>query len=84
MQLDEVCPDGCRIVLLGLYNPDPSKFSLLGYLRSLFCSLDILYNEHSFDKGLRIVYDMTGAGFGHLAKFHVSVLKKAFMYLQVR
>ncbi|XP_065221720.1 alpha-tocopherol transfer protein-like isoform X2 [Planococcus citri] len=82
IRLEELAPDGCRIFLLGLSDPDPNKFNLANYLRSLFCNLDIMYNEHSFDEGIRIVYDMTGAGFGHLAKFTISILKKAFTYLQ--
>lgn len=78
-------PDESLAFLFGLKDNEPNKFSVSRSLRFGIAMMDIYANENPYSSGWRVIFDMTGFTFNHLAKVTASIglIKKTVCYVEV-
>ncbi|XP_049533937.1 alpha-tocopherol transfer protein-like [Anopheles darlingi] len=80
--LPELTPEGYRVLLAKVIDPDASKFSLSTIITFAFMCIDILLWEEGCINGSILIIDMDGIHLGHLAKLGIFTLKDLLYFIQ--
>ncbi|XP_046980030.1 retinol-binding protein pinta-like [Schistocerca americana] len=82
MQLPQPTPEGYRVMLYRLVNPDASRLHF-GTAVKAFCMYnDMQLSEDGLVPGYVVVFDMAGVHLGHLARVSLAVVRKFMIYIQ--
>uniref|UniRef100_A0A182LVQ2 CRAL-TRIO domain-containing protein n=1 Tax=Anopheles culicifacies TaxID=139723 RepID=A0A182LVQ2_9DIPT len=80
--LPEPTPEGYKVLLAKIVNPDASKFSLSSVLTFALMCVDILLWEEGCVNGSILIIDMDGIHMGHLPKLGIFTLKDLLYFIQ--
>ncbi|XP_053671324.1 alpha-tocopherol transfer protein-like [Anopheles nili] len=80
--LPDLTPEGYRVLLAKIVDPDASKFSLGSILTFACMCVDILLWEEGCNNGSILIIDMDGIHLGHLPKLGIFTLKDLLYYVQ--
>uniref|UniRef100_A0A182PKP8 CRAL-TRIO domain-containing protein n=1 Tax=Anopheles epiroticus TaxID=199890 RepID=A0A182PKP8_9DIPT len=80
--LPELTPEGYRVMLAKIVDPDASKFSLSALLTFALMCVDILIWEEGCNNGSILIIDMDGIHLGHLPKLGIFTLKDLLYFIQ--
>ncbi|XP_026286507.1 alpha-tocopherol transfer protein-like [Frankliniella occidentalis] len=75
-------PDGCRVVINALKDPDPGTFEFDDYQKVFLMMLDALLLAEPTLPGVYIVYDMHLGSIAHFWKFGFLSQRRLFAYFQ--
>uniref|UniRef100_A0A8W7PK86 CRAL-TRIO domain-containing protein n=1 Tax=Anopheles coluzzii TaxID=1518534 RepID=A0A8W7PK86_ANOCL len=80
--LPELTPEGYRVMLAKIVDPDASKFSLSSLLTLALMCVDIQLWEEGCNNGSILIIDMDGIHLGHLPKLGIFTLKDLLYFIQ--
>lgn len=81
--LPDATDEGYIVGWIKLMSPRTELFNCINFIKQCAMSL-ILYSHQKGPKnGLRLVFDLTGASLGHLARLNLFVVKDMLVFLQV-
>ncbi|XP_052867940.1 alpha-tocopherol transfer protein-like [Anopheles cruzii] len=80
--LPELTPEGYRVLLAKIVDPDASKFSLSAILTFAIMCIDIVLWEEGCNNGSILIIDMDGIHLGHLPKLGIFTLKDLLYFIQ--
>uniref|UniRef100_A0A182RXP4 CRAL-TRIO domain-containing protein n=1 Tax=Anopheles funestus TaxID=62324 RepID=A0A182RXP4_ANOFN len=80
--LPELTPEGYRVMLAKIVDPDASKFSLSSLLTFAIMCVDIQLWEEGCNNGSILIIDMDGIHLGHLPKLGIFTLKDLLYFIQ--
>ncbi|XP_035891739.1 alpha-tocopherol transfer protein-like [Anopheles stephensi] len=80
--LPELTPEGYRVMLAKIVDPDASKFSLSSILTFAIMCVDIQLWEEGCNNGSVLIIDMDGIHLGHLPKLGIFTLKDLLYFIQ--
>lgn len=83
MPLPNTTPDGDRVVLCKLTDPDPAKFNYVDTNKLFAMIADLWLMQSGIADGHAIVVDMEGSTLAHLTKVNLMAMKKFLFYIQV-
>lgn len=83
--LPKATPEGYKILLYKLADPDPSKLVFEDGLKAFFAFNDVRISEDGLTEGYIVVFDMKGCSLGHLARVStcMNLVRKFMVYIQV-
>jgi hypothetical protein len=74
---------GNVVMICSLADPDVNKFIHNEAVKTWFMMQDVFFLENGTTPGFVILADSKNFSLGHLAKIHISTIKKYCMYTQV-
>ncbi|KAJ1520159.1 hypothetical protein ONE63_004375 [Megalurothrips usitatus] len=77
-----LAPDGSRILINGLKDPDPTKYEFADHQKLFLMMMDALLLAEPTLPGVYIVYDLSEGRLSHFWKFGFFQQRKLFAYLQ--
>uniref|UniRef100_A0A182SVL2 CRAL-TRIO domain-containing protein n=1 Tax=Anopheles maculatus TaxID=74869 RepID=A0A182SVL2_9DIPT len=80
--LPDLTPEGYRVMLAKIVDPDASKFSLSSILTFAIMCVDVQLWEEGCNNGSVLIIDMDGIHLGHLPKLGIFTLKDLLYFIQ--
>lgn len=81
--LPKLTPEGYRVNILSLSDPDPKKYYLITLLKRVMAMADVRRKSEIYFAGDIIIHDCKGFSFSHLTKITPSLARKFMFCLQV-
>lgn len=78
-----LAPDGCRIIINGLTDPDPNNYVFEDHQKLLLMMIDAMVAAEPTLPGVYIIYDLDMGLISHFWKFGFWLQRKLFAYFQV-
>ncbi|RZC38432.1 CRAL TRIO domain containing protein [Asbolus verrucosus] len=82
MRLPKTTPEGYRVLLYSIRDPDPTKMIFSDAVKGFCMYNDCVLSEDGLVEGYIVVFDMKGATIGHLARVSLPALKAFMFYIQ--
>uniref|UniRef100_A0A182Q208 CRAL-TRIO domain-containing protein n=1 Tax=Anopheles farauti TaxID=69004 RepID=A0A182Q208_9DIPT len=80
--LPDLTPEGYRVLLAKVVDPDASKFNLASLLTLAIMCIDIQLWQEGCNNGSILIIDMDGIHLGHLPKLGIFTLKDLLYFIQ--
>ncbi|RZF38407.1 hypothetical protein LSTR_LSTR006533 [Laodelphax striatellus] len=81
--LPKTTPEGFKVFVYRLEDPDPDKFNHLDYVRTFFDIADTrIKTEKELPSGEVPIFDMTGFSLRHMTRLSLPSLRKQMQYVQ--
>lgn len=81
--LPKPTPEGYKVYIYRLSNPDPTKFNYADTIKAMIMYSDIRCSEDGITPGYIIVCDSKGFSMSHLTKINLGILRIFMKYIQV-
>lgn len=81
--LPKLTPEGYRVTILSLIEPDPKNFCPITIMKRIMIMSDIRRKMEKYIAGDIIIHDCRGFSFTHLTKITPSLAKKSMFCIQV-
>lgn len=83
VSVPKTTPQGYKIVIHALTDPDPAKFNHEDWLKAMFLFSDIRISEDELANGYIIICDTKGTSLSHMTKINFSLFRLSLKYVQV-
>lgn len=81
--LPQETTEGHLISWIKLMNPRADLFNCINFIKQCAMSLTLYSHQKGPVNGLRLVFDLSGASIGHLARLNLFAIKDMLLFLQV-
>lgn len=84
MVVPRLTPDGCRVIINRLKDPDPNHYEFEPHQQVLLMMLDAMVLAEPTLPGIYVIYDLEDGLISHFWKFGLLMQRRLFAYFQVR